>query len=101
MPQIWGPIRALGNGLQASCLKVSKQYMCQGAELSCINILLHCKKYATERQVYVNNFSILPYFDNLLDVEQLLLGLLLTEKLVKLTASFIWECLEIMLVFSN
>ena len=41
----------------------------------------------------VRIYSMFLNFDNLSDDEKLLL--LMTEKLVKLIASFIWECLEI------
>ena len=50
--------------------------------------------YATERQGFmVKVFSEFPQFDNLAADEKLVV--LMTEKLIKLTASFIWECLEI------
>ena len=58
------------------------------------HFLLYCGKYATERQGFmVKVFSELPQFDNLAADEKLVV--LMTEKLIKLTASFIWECLEI------
>ena len=58
------------------------------------HFLLYCGKYATERQGFmVKVFSEFPQFDNLAADEKLVV--LMTEKLIKLTASFIWECLEI------
>ena len=59
-----------------------------------VHFLLYCSKYATERQRFmVKVFSEFPQFDNLAADEKLVV--LMTEKLIKLTASFIWECLEI------